>query len=407
LRDYDIILYGATGFVGRQTVGYFAGHVQGGAVRWAIAGRDGSRLEAVKRQVGGAATSVDVLIADSRDQGAVDAMVSRTRVLLNTAGPFALYGGSIVDACARRRTHYVDITGETLWVKDLIDRYHDRASADGTRIIPFCGFDSVPSDIGTYLLVRHLRDTLGAECTVVKAYFKAHGGWNGGTIASAMNSLDSGRSVEAKDPFLLDPPAQHSAAEIQRQLDISGVRYDSDVGRWVGPYFMAPINTRVVRRSAALYQQWGAPYSRDFGYQEYLKYDPPFSKAKALGVTAALALFERALQRRALRRLLRPLLPQPGSGPSERVMERGWFRCDLLALTDDGRTVRGLVRDTGDPANRVTVKCLCESALGLIMDEAMLPGGRQRGGVLTPATGLADVLARRLRAAGMVIEIGV
>jgi short subunit dehydrogenase-like uncharacterized protein len=145
-RPYDVVLYGASGFTGKQTVQYFAHHVVQSEVRWAIAGRNRQKLESVKAQVG---VNVDILVADTQDQTAVDGVVSQTRVVLNTAGPFALYGNAIVDACVRLRTHYVDITGETPWVKELCDRYHDRAAANGTRIIPFCGFDSVPSDLGS------------------------------------------------------------------------------------------------------------------------------------------------------------------------------------------------------------------------------------------------------------------
>src|SRR5437762_2725514 len=146
-RDYDVVLYGASGFTGRQTIEYFAKHAPQG-IRWAIAGRNRQKLETVRTQIGAPARAEDVLVADSRDQVAVDAVVGRTRILLSTAGPFALYGTPVVDACVRSGVHYVDITGETRWVRELIARYHERASADGTRIIPCCGFDSVPSDLG-------------------------------------------------------------------------------------------------------------------------------------------------------------------------------------------------------------------------------------------------------------------
>ena len=158
----------------------------------------------MKSQVSGAAKDVDVLVADSRDQTTVDAIVSRTRVMLTTAGPFALYGGAIVDACVRFKTHYVDITGETTWVKGLIDRYHNRAAADGTRIIPCCGFDSAPSDLGVYLVVRHMQGELGVSCKEVKAYFQVAGGVNGGTLATVFNLYDSARRG-ARNPFLLNP----------------------------------------------------------------------------------------------------------------------------------------------------------------------------------------------------------
>jgi short subunit dehydrogenase-like uncharacterized protein len=404
-RQYDIVLYGASGFTGRQTVKYFATHAHLGQTRWAIAGRNREKLEAVKAQVGGSAESVDVLLADSRDQAAVDAIAGRTRVLLNTAGPFALYGDALVAACVRLQTHYVDITGETPWVKALIERHHDQAAADGTRIIPCCGFDSVPSDLGSYLVVRHMQRELGVPCKAVKAYFQVYGGFNGGTLASLFNLYDSGQVAQARDPFLLNPPAAHGKEEIEGSRDPVLPGYDADLGAWVGPFFMGPINTRVVRRSQALFSQWQNPYGPDFKYQEYLKFDSPLAGPKAIGVTAAMSLFQGALQLSPIRRLLQSLLPQPGSGPSERTLDRGWFRCELLGLTEDGRRVRGLISDQGDPGNRATTKFLCEAVLGLALNTSDLPGGHERGGILTPATGLGEVLASRLREAGVLIEV--
>src|SRR5262245_7198923 len=231
-REYDVVLYGASGFTGKQTVEYFAKHVQSGEVRWAIAGRNREKLEAVKGEIGGTAKDVDVLVADSRDQTAVDAIVSRTRVILTTAGPFAIYGSAIVDACVRLKTHYVDITGETSWVRDLIDRYHNQAAADGTRIIPFCGFDSVPSDLGTYLVVDHIRKELGVACKEVKAFFQVDGGVNGGTMATVFNLYDTGQIERAHDPFLLNPPGEHSKEEIQRNQDPTLPQYDRDIDAW-------------------------------------------------------------------------------------------------------------------------------------------------------------------------------
>jgi short subunit dehydrogenase-like uncharacterized protein len=240
----------------------------------------------------------------------------------------------------------------------------------------------------------------------MRAYFKAYGGWNGGTLASKMHNFDSGQWERSRDPHILNPASALTVEQIERDRDVRRVRFDSDIGTWVGPFFMAPTNTRVVRRSAALYAQWGAPYGPDFAYQEYLRYDPPLARTTALGVTAILAMFDRALESHTLRRLLMPLLPKPGQGPSERTMEKGWFTCELLACTDDGRLVHARLHDSGDPANRVTVKCLCESALTMALDSQALPGGASRGGVLTPATALGEPLAQRLRAAGMQIEIG-
>lgn len=403
-RPYDVVLYGASGFTGKQTVQYFAQHVVQSEVRWAIAGRNRQKLEWVKAQVG---VNVDVLVADSQEQTAVDGIVSQTRVLLNTAGPFALYGNAIVDACVRLGTHYVDITGETPWVKELCDRYHDRAASNGTRIIPFCGFDSVPSDLGTYLVVRYMQQELGVSCRAVKAYFQVYGGLNGGTLASGFNLYDSGKANQVSNPFLLNPSSERSPMETERNRDPEFPEYDPDIGTWVAPFFMGAINTRVVRRSSALYNQWQEAYGPDFTYQEYLKFEPPLAWLQAVGVTAGMALFTGAVQLSPIRNLLQPLLPLPGSGPSEKTMNEGWFRCELLGFASDGRKTRGLICDHGDPGNRATVKFLCESALCLALDEAKLPGGQQRGGILTPATGLGDVLAERLRNADVAIEISV
>jgi short subunit dehydrogenase-like uncharacterized protein len=402
-REYDVLLYGASGFVGRQTVKYFADHPSAKEVRWAIAGRDHQRLETVKAQVGGAAKDIDVWAVDSQNQAAVDDIVARTKVVLNTAGPFAQYGTPIVDACVRLKTHYVDITGETPWVKALIERYHEQAASDGTRIIPFCGFDSIPSDLGAYLMVRYLQKTFGVSCKTVKGYFQAMGGFNGGTLASALNLYDSKQFAQVGDPFLLNPSG--SRLDSEQNQDPIVPQYDPEIGAWVGPFFMGAINSRVVRRSSALYEQWQSPYGPNFSYQEYMKFDHPLGWLKAAGVTAGLGLFAGAMQLDFSRHLLRSFLLQPGSGPSEQTMNDGWFRCELLGQSENGRTVRGILSDQGDPGNRATVKFLCESALCLVLNADELPGGQQRGGILTPATALGEILAQRLRTAGMKIEI--
>jgi short subunit dehydrogenase-like uncharacterized protein len=402
-RNYDVVLYGASGFTGKQTVEYFAQHA--GKIRWAIAGRNQPKLEAVKKQIGDAVKAIDVLVADSQDQAAIDAIVSRTRVLLTTAGPFALYGTKIVDACVRFQTHYVDITGETVWARELIDRYHAQAAADGTRIIPFCGFDSIPSDLGAYLMARHIQTNLGVGCKQVKAFFQMAGGVNGGTLATAFNLYESGQAKQARDPFLLNPSGDHSSQERQRNQDPTTAQYDQDLGAWVAPFVMGPINTRVVRRSNALFAQWDEAYGAHFAYQEYMKFDGALGWMPATGLSTGASLFQVALAS-PLRPLLKSMLPAPGDGPSEKTMNEGWFRCELLGFAENGQTVRGVIKDKGDPGNRATVKFLCEAALCLAVNTNELPGGTTRGGILTPATALGDVLAKRLRDAGMTIDIG-
>ncbi len=168
---------------------------------------------------------------------------------------------------------------------------------------------------------------------------------------------------------------------------------------------MGVVNTRIVRRSAALYEDWQESYGANFTYQEYLKFEEPLAGLKATGITAGLALFMGAVQQPPVRSLLQPFLPQPGSGPSEQTMNEGWLSCELIVTAIDGGKVRGLLRDQGDPGNRATVKFVCEAALSLALQADKLPGGKARGGILTPATGLGNVLAERLRRAGMTVEV--
>jgi short subunit dehydrogenase-like uncharacterized protein len=340
-RDFDIILNGATGFTGRQTVKYFKAHAPAD-LKWAIAGRNQSRLEALN-------ANVPILLADASDQQAIDEIVARTRVLLNTAGPFALYGTGFVDACVRFQTHYADITGETHWVRKLIDRYHEKAQAEGTRIIPCCGFDSVPSDLGAMVIAQ----ILGPETREVKAFFKMKGGLNGGTLASMMNMYESGADKTMNDPFLLSPTITRKPIDLEQ--DPTKESYDTDLKTWTAPFLMSKINTRVVRRSSAL-------RGEDFAYQEYTKFDGTLAGPLSLIVSAGGALAGHAMEYQGMRRFLRTISPAAGEGPSQHTMDNGWFRCEFFGRANT-RTAQAVVSDQGDPGNRVTVKCLCESAL--------------------------------------------
>jgi short subunit dehydrogenase-like uncharacterized protein len=390
-RKYDIVLYGASGFTGRQTVEYCRQFAPSG-LRWAIAGRNRSRLEGVN------SAGADVLVADAQDDNALNGLAERARVVLSTAGPFSLYGTKLVDACVRNRTHYCDITGETPWIRQQIDRHHAQAAADGTRIVPGCGFDSIPSDFGAWLMSRHVREELQSDCESVAAYFRVGGGINGGTLASLFHMLETNQMVIARNPFLLDPdPAAHTAEERTRNADPSGVRYDDDLKKWVGPFLMGSINTRVVRRTQAL-------LGTRFDYQEYSKFG---SSRTARAAIVAGKVFESIAASRIGRRILKRLLPKPGEGPSEKVMDGGFFECELVAIARSGKRARGILKGQGDAGNRITVKCLCESAFVLAQSDV---GNREArpfsgGGVLTPVTGLGEELMVRLSKAGITFEI--
>jgi short subunit dehydrogenase-like uncharacterized protein len=238
----------------------------------------------------------------------------------------------------------------------------------------------------------------------VRAYYRFSGGLNGGTAASVVHTIESGRSSSMGDPFLLDPPLPHSERQRERSRDVRAPRFDAELGGWTGPFVVATTNTRVVRRSAALHALWGEPYGSDFVYQEYWRHGTPL---RAAAVTGGLGLFYAALRWPPTRHLVKRLLPEPGTGPSEASMDRGWFDCSLLGIAADGRRAWARIHHAGDPSNRATVRFACESALALALEGDVLPGGPGRGGVLTPATGLGLRLAERLRAAGVAIEVGV
>jgi short subunit dehydrogenase-like uncharacterized protein len=390
-RKYDLILYGASGFTGRQTAEYCRQFAPAG-LSWAIAGRNRAKLEAVN------SAGVDVLVADAQDDNALHTLARQTRVVASTAGPFGLYGTKLVDACVRNRTHYCDITGETPWIRQQIDRHHLQAAADGTRIVPGCGFDSIPSDFGAWLISRHVHDTLNLDCAEVSAYFRVGGGINGGTLASLFHMLETKQLIVARDLFLLDPdPAAHTTEERARNADPTAVRYDADLEKWVGPFLMGSINTRVVRRTQAL-------LGTSFDYQEYSKFG---SSRTARSVTFAGKVFESVAASAMGRSILKRLLPQPGEGPSEKVMNAGFFECEFVAAAKDGRRVRGILKGQGDAGNRITVKCLCESAFLLaessVTHAAIKPFAA--GGVLTPVTGLGEGLPARLANAGITFQI--
>jgi short subunit dehydrogenase-like uncharacterized protein len=379
-------------------VAYFAQHA--GDLRWALAGRSADKLQAVRAAC--AAPQAGVCVADAADAAALDRLAAGSRVVLSTAGPFARYGSELVAACVRHGTHYVDITGETPWVRQMIDRHHAEAARRGTRIVPGCGFDSVPSDLGAWLVARALWRTHAERCVSVKACFSIRGGLNGGTFASLMNALETGQNKQFEDPFLLNPRGT-APADAAAHADPVSPHRDAEFDAWVGPFFMGPINTRVVRRSAALVP--GEPYAPGFHYQEYLRFGRGATAAvSAAAASIAMASGQGALAFRPARRLAAALAPAPGEGPSERAMDGGSFRCDLVGTGERGTVVRGRIADRGDPGNRATTKFVCESALALALDGKSLPGGARLGGVLTPATAFGDMLARRLRAAGMTVE---
>jgi short subunit dehydrogenase-like uncharacterized protein len=397
-RSFDLILYGATGFVGQRAMSYLATHAARGT-RWAIAGRSMAKLEAARSaaaQQHPELAQLPIVVADAQDQSALDLLAGSTRVVLSCAGPYALYGSKLVAACVAQQTHYCDITGETPWVAQLIAAHHEQAQRDGTRIVPSCGFDSIPSDLGAYLLLREMRLRHQSDFINIKAAFTlGGGGLNGGTLASMMNMIESGQLGQLQNPFLLNP-AGTVPRDTAAHRDPIGGHWDDDFKAWLGLFVMGPVNTRVVRRSAALRGQ-------DLVYQEYLKFGRSLAAgavAASFGLSSKISMGMMAIS--PLRKLAQRVMPAPGQGPSEASMAKGFFKADHIGQSANGHKLRAIISDQLDAGNGATVKMMCESALALAEDSAKLPPA---AGVITPSVALGDVLEQRLLAAGMRVEV--
>ncbi len=387
MRPYDLLLYGATGFTGRQAALYLAKHAPAD-LKVALAGRSESKLKAIAESCG---RPVGIVVADSSHPDSIDAMSACTRVLLSTVGPYAQYGDPVVDACVRHQTHYADITGETPWVRRVIERHHQQAVESGVRIVPFSGFDSVPPDLGCWMMVQAIRERYQVDVAEISSYCVLSGGFNGGTLASALGLVDE---TEMENPKVLDVPGQ----SLPVVPPISRVSWNDDFKAWTAPFFMTPVNAAVVRRSAGLFSASGRGYGPQFRYHEAWG---SRSRLKALSLWLGVIGSTPILKSSAGRWLARRFGPAPGEGPSEATMDAGYFRYQFIAKTEDGRSLRGVFGDKGDPGNRVTVKCLCETGFALTSVE-VTPGA---GGVLTPAFALGKELLTRLQTAGMDIRV--
>jgi short subunit dehydrogenase-like uncharacterized protein len=398
-RDLDVVVLGATGFVGRLVAGYLADHAPEG-VRVGLAGRSGERLADVRARLGVAASSWPLLAADLTDPASLAVLARAARVVATTAGPYRPRGLALVEACATAGTGYADLAGEVLFLRESMDRCHGVAAAAGTRIVHCCGVDSIPSDLGVLLLHDAARaDGAGdlEDTTLVVTAFR--GGVSGGTLASGKGQLDEVRASAAASKVVADPyalsPDRAAEPDLGGERDLGWITRDDDLGSWVGPFLMAGINTRVVRRSNAL-QGWA--YGRRFGYREVTGFGAgPAGAVKGAAVAAAVAGLTAGLRFGPSRALLDHVLPQPGQGPGGRTRRAGLFRMEIHTRTSAGVRYVATIAARGDPGYQATSVMLGESALCLALDRDRLP---DRAGVLTPATAMGTALAGRLKAAG-------
>ena len=399
-----MVVFGATGFVGRLVAEYLGQHAPEGT-RIGLAGRSESRLAEVRDGLGAAAAEWPLIVADCGDEASLAALARAARVVATTVGPYGPRGLPLVGACAEAGTDYADLSGEVLFERASADRYHAVAAASGARIVHGAGFDSIPSDLGVYTLYETVRADGGGDLEdTTLAVTRLRGGFSGGTLASITGQVDEVRGDPAlrrtaADPYALSPD-RAAEPDLGRQRDLMKVRHDADLGMWTGPFLMASINTRVVRRSNALLD-WA--YGRQFRYREVSGYGPGRTGfMRATTVTSALGALAAGLAYPRTRRLLvGRVLPAPGQGPSEKTRRGGRFRMEIYTRTSAGRRYRATVAAQGDPGYQATAVMMGEAALALVLDRDRLPG---RAGVLTPATALGAVLTGRLRAAGMTFE---
>ena len=392
-RELDIVVFGATGFTGRLVADYLAAHPKAG--RWAIAGRSRDKLAAL-------GFPVPIIVADAMDDAAMAAVARRTRVVCTTVGPFGKYGSALVKACAEAGTHYCDLTAEVPWMRRMIDQHDAAAKASGARIVHACGYDSIPSDLGTLLAQETFRARFGRAATKVTSYFGAmRGGVSGGTVASGFAIAREAKADKAvrrilANPYALDPDPRAKRPPAPDELKLG---WDRGQRKFTAPFVMAASNTRIVRRSHALA---GFPWGEGFVYREVMAM-PASARglARAAAFTAGLGAFAVVMGVEPLRDFVEKKLPQPGHGPSKEMRDAGYWKLEVVA-SDGADRVAYRMSDQRDPGYGSTACMLAEAALCLAHDPAP-PDPKTRAGFLTPATALGHALPARLRAAGLTL----
>ena len=408
-REFDIVLWGATGFTGKLAAEKLAARIGNREdLRWAIGGRNQAKLASVRSQLGPAFADLPIITGDSHDVASLDALAARTRVVCSTVGPYAMYGSELVGACVRAGTHYCDLAAEAHWIRKMIDAHAAEAAETGARIVHACGMDSIPSDVGVHFLQRLATELHGKPCSSVKMrVIELRGGFSGGTAASLLHGTEAGRDDPSigqsmRDPYWLAPEGHHHGPDAPESMTSTKVEYDEDLGGWTKPFFMGPMNTKIVRRTNAVL---GYPYGEGFGYGEAtLVGSGPGGWLKAKGQALGFVTFIKAVGFPPTRRLLtKRVLPASGEGPSREVRETGQWEVVLIGKTDDGNAERARVRGEGDPATESTSRMLVECALCLAENADEIPVG---GGSWTPASAMGDLLLTRLAAhAGVTFEL--
>jgi len=402
----DLVVFGATGFVGQILCEYLLSQTQGDeSLNWAIAGRSPDKLAQVAAKLGPQAATLPQITANAKDEASLRALCEQTQVVISTVGPYALYGEPLVKVCAETGTGYCDLTGEPQWIRRMIERYETSAQTSGAHIIHCCGFDSIPSDLGVFYLQQQAHKQFGAPCTQVNMrVMAAQGGLSGGTAASGINlvkeaSEDPNLRKALEDPYLLCPDSERTPSHPPTMIP---VQFDKDFQEWVTPFVMAEMNTRVVLRSNYLQQQ---AYGSNFRYEEgILTRGGPIGWLVAQGVKAGLDGFTLAAALPPTRWLLEnTILPASGEGPSPEDQSKGFYDLRFVGKTASGQTMQVRVTGDRDPGYGSTSRILGQAGICLAKD---VPARHQAGGFWTPAALFGEALIARLeRYAGLTFKV--
>ena len=384
-RQYDLVLFGATGFTGGLTADYLSANAPAG-LRWALIGRNRAKLDAVAERL--AATNPeapvpDLLEADAADPSALSRVAESTRVVITTVGPYALYGAPLVAACAAAGTDYVDLTGEPEFVDQMWLDNHAAAQASGARLVHCCGFDSVPHDLGAYFTLMQLPEGVPIR---IDGYVRSNARFSGGTYHSAVNGFARGRQTLAaarkRKSAEARPPSRKIHASPAR------IRHDDEIGGWTVP--LPTIDGAIVRRSAATVERYGPEFT--YGHHAVARHLATVGGAVA-GIAAVAVLAPIPPTRKLLLKA-----KSPGEGPSEETRAGSWFKIRFVGEGGGKRVVTEV--SGGDPGYSETAKMLAECGLCLAFDD--LP---ERAGQLTTVASMGDMLLTRLQSAGIVFRV--
>ena len=377
-REFDIVVYGATGYTGRLVAEHFVREYGNRAdtPKWAMAGRSKVKLVEVRESIG-APADTPLIVADADDPGTLDAMCHRTRVVLTTVGPYQLYGSELVAACARAGTDYADLCGEPAWMREMIDAHHGHAQASGARIAFSAGFDSIPFDLGVLMLQKEAGTRFGKPAPRVRGRVRSmQGTFSGGTAAS----LTATMKAVAKNPklaLLLQSPFALTPG-FQGPDQPMGLlpHYEDDLGRWAAPFIMATINVKNVHRTNFMA---GFPYGKDFRYDEMMLTSPGEAGKAAAHAVAGL-----------LKNPFGAKPPAPGEGPSAEERANGHYDVLFVGEMPSGEKLHYAVKGRYDPGYGSTSRMLAETGIALLASDAP-------GGIGTPGSILGEALVERLR----------